>query len=264
MNLQFATTPSESKRLISKAVIEILKDRIETGMKILVTRGSTNSYVIDELYTYLGADRPEPQKNYIIGQILEGADGLSANSRDTMAPEILIDNMEIKELKTRQESLDAVRSMGLGDAVLKGANALDYNGVAGVLLGNQEWGGTIGTIYPVIKARGIDLFIPVGLEKLISADVGMVSEIAGAAHCTFSRGMPCGLFPVSGIVITELDALQVLFDVEVLHIASGGLMDAQGSVVLLVETNDLDELNRCKAFLEKHVFGEPPLVPNYG
>nr|MDO8111125.1 hypothetical protein [Candidatus Sigynarchaeota archaeon] len=86
--------------------------------------------------------------------------------------------------------------------------------------------------------------------------------IAGANFCKWSQGMPVGLFPVAATVITEIDALEMLFDVEVLHLASGGLGNAQGSVVLLIEADEDKELDICKAFLEKEIFGEKPIQPN--
>ncbi len=73
--------------------------------------------------------------------------------------------------------------------------------------------------------------------------------------------MGVGLFPISATAITEIDAIEMLFEVEVFHLASGGLAAAQGSVVLLVEGED-EELDKVKAFLEKEVIGEKALQPN--
>ena len=59
---------------------------------------------------------------------------------------------------------------------------------------------------------------------------GMVTE---KGLCVGS-GMPVGMIPVTGTVVTECRALECLADVQVFHVASGGVSGAQGAVVLLV------------------------------
>jgi hypothetical protein len=44
------------------------------------------------------------------------------------------------------------------------------------------------------------------------------------------------MMPVTfGRVITELDALDILFDVEAVHVASGGVLGSEGAVTIAVE-----------------------------
>jgi hypothetical protein len=47
-------------------------------------------------------------------------------------------------------------------------------------------------------------------------------------------GIPCGIFPLVGRVITESDALETLFPVEVTQVANGGVGRGVGSVSLLI------------------------------
>ena len=56
--------------------------------------------------------------------------------------------------------------MTSNDVVIKGANAIDPDGIAGVMLANPV-GGTTGNITGPVMAKGINLVIPVGLEKSI-------------------------------------------------------------------------------------------------
>ncbi len=261
MHMQITLTPSESKRLIAKGTLEYLKETIEDGRKVLVTRGSTNAYVLEEILKYLGLDTSFNKADFITGEIL-GPGNMSLWANKKRKPEVLVKKKEIHDIKDDAERLSIVQSMRAGDVVIKGANALDASGTVGVLVGDQRQGGTIGSLYGPIKSKGIDLLVPIGLEKMVWGDIAASSGLAGANECKHSEGMPCGLFPVAGTVMTEIDALELLFDVDVVHIASGGLADAQGSVALLIDADEDEELAKCKAFLEKDVLGEPVLQPN--
>ncbi|MHA1791048.1 MAG: hypothetical protein ACTSVI_00300 [Promethearchaeota archaeon] len=262
MNIQVALNPSRSKRLIAKGVMELVKKRIKQGYSVLVTRGSTNAYVIDEIFKYLGMKRDFPLSNFIIGEVIDDAKALWTNPRDKRVPEFLIKDKKARMVKDRNELLEIAREMKLGDVIIKGGNAIDKNGNVGVLIGNKQWAGTIGTLYPIIKAKGIDLMIPIGLEKMVMSDLESISKYSGSLRNKFCFGISCGMFIINGIVITEIDALKLLFDVDVLHMASGGLGSAQGSVVLMIESSNDDVLEKCKDFLVKEILPEKSLEPN--
>lgn len=260
MNIQISLTPSESKRLIAKGVVEYLKDSID-DCTVFITRGSTNAYVLEELLKFLEIDAPFNKADHITGEILaEGNMRLWSNKR--RKPEIVIKKREIQDVKDDAERLKIVQHMKAGDVVIKGANAIDHTGMAGVLVGDPNTGGTVGSLYGIIKAKGLDLVCPVGLGKMVMGEINETSNIAGANFCKFSQGMPVGLFPLAANVITEIEALEMLFDCEVFHLASGGLGKAQGSVVLLIEAAEDEELDKIKAFLDDNVFGEEALEPN--
>jgi hypothetical protein len=260
MNIQISLTPSESKRLIAKGVLECLKDSIEEENKILVTRGSTNSYVLEELLKYIGAPADFNKADFITGEILaEGNNRLWSNKR--RKPEVVIKGKTATDIKDDADRLTTVQRMKAGDVIIKGANAIDHKGTVGVLIGDQKSGGTVGSLLGPIKAKGVDLVVPIGLEKMVWGEIDGTSQMAGANYARWSQGMGVGLFPISATVITEIDAIEMLFEVEAFHLASGGLGTAQGSVVLLIEGED-EDLDKCKAFLEKEVIGEKALQPN--
>ena len=48
-------------------------------------------------------------------------------------------------------------------------------------------------------------------------------------------GIPCGIFPLHGRVVTEIDALEMLFPVRAFHVTSGGAGIGAGAVSLLIE-----------------------------
>lgn len=263
MNIQFSLTPSESKRLIAKGVLEYLKDRIEEENKILVTRGSTNAYVLEEVLKYIGAPADFNKADFITGEIIaeDRNNRLWANKR--RKAEVVIKGKTATDIKDDVDRLTTVQRMKAGDVVIKGANAIDHNGTVGVLVGDQKTGGTVGSLLGPINAKGVDLVVPIGLEKMVWGDINGASQMAGANFARWSQGMGVGLFPLAATVITEIDAIEMLFDydVEAFHIASGGLGAAQGSIVLLVEGDD-EKLDKIKAFLEKEILGEKPLQPN--
>ena len=67
-----------------------------------------------------------------------------------------------------------------------------------------------------------------------------------------------GMFCIpNAVVITEIDALKILADVEAIHVASGGIGESAGSVVLVVQGG---EANVKKAIsIVESIKGEPPL-----
>ncbi len=75
----------------------------------------------------------------------------------------------------------------------KGGNALDAFGNVGVIMVNPT-GGTMGAFYMGMKARGLEIIYPVGLEKLIpsveeAAQYGGTMAISKAIGC--KAGMAC-------------------------------------------------------------------------
>jgi hypothetical protein len=51
-------------------------------------------------------------------------------------------------------------------------------------------------------------------------------------------GLPCGIYPLHGRVIREIEALETLFPVRALHVASGGVGVGTAAISLLVEGED--------------------------
>jgi hypothetical protein len=194
--------PAEGKRLIARAVAGLpeVKQAYAKG-RLAVTGGTTNAYVLEELT----GEKVAPHR-YSIG----------------MGEPVQV------------EARDFFKSLERGDAVIKGGNAVDDRGNAGVLVGN-ETGGTIGALIGIACVRGIPLIMPVGLEKLIPS----VSEAAagwGQLTLNYAMGLPCWLTPVStGMVLTEIQALGLLAGVRGRQVAAGGVGGSEGAVILLLE-----------------------------
>jgi len=224
MKAQISLTTTESKRLIAKAVKEekTVKNALKNGI-VAIALGSTNAFVVEEI---LG--KKIEKERYIAGIIDEK--GSCVVPMKERIKEVVLEKGEIKDLVLE----DVIDRMGPKDVVIKGGNALDIDGIVGVMLAS-ETGGTIGRILGALKARGVPLVIPIGLEKLVPYPINDVSTKTGIYSMDLSTGIPVGIMPVSGEVITELEAFEILTGVEVYPMGSGGIGGAEGAYTFLLE-----------------------------
>ena len=81
-------------------------------------------------------------------------------------------------------------------------------------------------------ARRIRMMQPVGLEKDIPTDI--VEVAAAVARETDILGGAPTLWPVSGEIFTEIEAIGLLSAAEAFPISAGGIGGAEGSVRLAV------------------------------
>lgn len=241
-------TVSESKRLIGKAVarMPIVKQALEEGM-VIITTGTTNTYVAEEI---LG-EKVE-HGAFVTGKVYpaKGAKRLKPSKR--IRPLVLKKGKLIEGLSLE----DACKELGAGDVVIKGANALDYkNKTAAVLIGHPS-SGTIGTVMPYVVARKAHLVIPVGLEKLVAGDLVDIASKMRAPVKSLAR-VP-SMFLVTGDIVTELEALKLLANVEPFHAASGGIGGAEGAV-RLVFRGKKENVEKAQQII-RSIQGEPPFV----
>lgn len=225
---QFSLTSPESKRLIGKAVCQHpkVKNALKSGI-VAIGLGSTNAFVIEEILK----KRIEKER-YVAGFVDgEGPCVVAASKR---LPEVILE----KGKMVNEPSSKVVRRMGAEDVFIKGANALDFDGITGVMMAS-ETGGTVAEVLGVIKARGVNLIIPVGLEKLVPYSINEVSKETGIFGTDEALGIPVGIMPVAGEVITEIEALE-RFGVRVLVIGSGGIGDGETSKTFQVEGEEKD------------------------
>lgn len=255
MRALFVFTPAESKRLIGKAVARMEEvKRAKEQNKILIGHGSTNVFVAEEI---LGKEKFSELLNrnsYLSGVILRG---ILCTTLGEEKPPILVLNRGNIEPPAATMA-DMLKDFGRDSIFVKGANAVDIEGNAAAFMAHPE-GGTIGWAIGTILARGIQLIVPVGLEKLIPS-VKRAVTLCGQQTLDHCQGLRVGLIPLSGAkVITEIEALKILTDVECFHVASGGCSGSEGAVTLVGEA---DEGSMEKAIqLIESIKGEPPLAP---
>ncbi len=251
MKAQVTLTPHEAKRLVARAVAEHekVKHALREGI-IAISLGTTNAYVVEELLkTRLEKGR------YLAGFV-------DAQGTCVVPPKLRLGDVVIERGRRVKESVSsAVKRMGHGDVLIKGANAIDARGTAGVMLASDV-GGTIAEVYGIAKARGIDILVPVTLEKFIPGSIAELSKETGIQVISRSTGIPVGLFPVAGEVITEIEAFRLLFGVEALAMGAGGLGGGEGSVTFLLRGEPGSVARAFKAVQE--IKGEPPVKPSRG
>ncbi|MBN2178294.1 MAG: hypothetical protein JW743_02540 [Deltaproteobacteria bacterium] len=246
MQALFTLTPAESKRLIAKGVLAMpeVQEAREKGY-LIVGRGSTNGYIAEEL---MGKEMEK--EKYVAGQSIRGI--LCALHQGIRLRPVSFYKGELLEV----EPGTLIDKLGPGDIVLKGANAIDSQGNVGVVMASPV-GGTMGEFYMATKAQGVDMIYPVGLEKMVLS-VEEAAQCGGRLTLERTIGAPVGFACVAdGIVITEIDAIDILFGIDAVHFASGGYGGSEGCVSILIEGED-EDVNECMDFIET-IKGEPPL-----
>ena len=241
--------PSESRRLLAKATAALpeVRQALAEGT-IIIGRGVTNAYVTEEL---LGI-RIEPKAGQTVGRVCAGITNGNAGP-----PPCLHHVIRKGKVVEGADSKVEILSFGPDDVFIKGANAIDPDGNAGIFTSSFV-GGTIGMAWPVVTPRGSHLIMPVGLEKLIPSVIEAAKH-SGLFAFKYSMGLPARVTPVIlGKVLTEVEALAVLAGVKATHIGSGGVGGSEGAVVLSIEG---EEKRVDHAFeLVKGIKGEPPVT----
>jgi len=243
-------TPSESKRLIARGVMALseVQKVLEKGL-FVVSRGVTPAYIVEEL-----TGDTLPKHNCTAG-IITDARLAATVPEERLGPWVFRDGK-----LADQPAEEALAEFTATDVSVKGANAIDPMGNAGILVGNP-FGGTIGSIWPPIAARGAHLIQPVSLERLIPSVIE-ASHKCGNTLFKYAMGSQVGLVPVvTSLVVTEIQALAVLTGVTATHVSSGGVGGSEGAVILAIEGSD-ETVTRAYQLVEG-IKGEPPVIaPN--
>jgi len=247
MKAEIVLTVSESKRLIAKgiAALDVVRDKMDSGI-IVVTSGTTNGYIYEEL-----TGQTIDKRAYMTGRTTP-AKTKATWQVDMLADLVLVDGKPDPSL----DRLTALAKMKPGDIYIKGANALNYQaGIAGITIGHPV-GGTIGGAIGKIIGGMLNLLIPVGLEKEVPFDILAASELIADDEDTL--GKVHALWPVQGNIFTEIEAFDVLCNVDALPVAAGGIAGAEGGLrmVLLGSEKDVREA----VALVSSIQGEPPII----
>jgi len=246
MKAHIVLSATASKRLIAKGVKAhpIVRQALESGT-IVVTLGTTNAFVAAEL-----GGEPVDHGAFAAGVI---DDRWNINARIGEAAELVLRKGEAISV----EQNELLGSLTEGDVVIKGGNALDPFGIVGVLMAAAT-GGTVGRYIPTALARGVDIVVPISVAKSIHASIPDLSLELGSKRMAFGHGMACGMYPLIGHLVTEIEALEILFSVHATHVASCGVGVGVGSVSLFVEGEESDV--RAAYDLVQSLKGEPEPV----
>lgn len=244
MQADVTLTVAEGKRLIAKGVAalpQVVKAK-KQGL-IVISTGSTNAYVVEEILGYSIEKRA-----YLTGHVKPA--GVELELPEKLSDVVLKDGKLLEGI----DRYEAARQLKAGDVFIKGANALNYDKkVAGVTAVSLS-GGTVGGCLGFIVGQKATLVIPVGLEKLVVHDIQEIARVITRGD-EQANEIP-SLFPITGIIVTELEALQLLTGARAWHVASGGLAGAEGGIRLLLD-GDREDVKKALDLIES-IHGEPP------
>ncbi len=227
MKAQVTLTPAEGKRLIAKAIscMDSVQKAYQEGTLIIAT-STTTAYVAEEL---MGKEIDKGM--FTAGVVTK--EGASITKADGRYKHHVFEKGALKECTT-PELVPYLARMGPDDVMIKGANAIDPFGAAGILLAGSG-GGTIGTAWGHLIRNGAQLIIAAGLEKLVPGPLDGVAPMMGTEAIDKAMGWKCGMMVVQGQIITEMEAMKLLFGVDAIPVAGGGIDGAEGCKIFLLE-----------------------------
>jgi hypothetical protein len=244
---QFLVTVSAGKRLIGKALCRMacIQEALRSHTLVIVC-GSTNAYAAEEILSMIHQEEGFDRHSFLRG--IKAAPWQKGIKSVYSGQDVVIE----KGIWKKEENLfDAAPRLKRGDVILKGANAVDEaHTMAGIQIANPR----LGTSAPILECtagRQVRLVIPVGLEKRIP---GSVAEAAALVNGPESTGLR--LLPVTGDIVTETEALEILCGVQVRLTGAGGIFGAEGSLYLSVTGTD-EELQKVSEVMEGVVREEP-------
>ena len=244
MQAEIVLTPTESKKLIAQSILQLKEFQDALGKGIVAIHPSSSTIF---LYEKIMGHRPKGvwvcgvlvQKGFCGSK--EAQDMISTRGPGIHDPAKSRQTWFFKKgiLQEKTALGDILEQMTASDIYVKGSNALDPQGHVGVLYANPAGGGgTIGKVIAAYRKKNFHLLLPIGLEKLIPVSISVAAKKAAFKKVDKAMGMPCGLIPVPGRKIDEVDALKILSGAQATPIAAGGLGGAEGSIVLALEGSD--------------------------
>ncbi len=255
MKAVFTLRSPESRRLLAKATIKTPEfQKAWKDAYVILAGGTTNAYIAQEL---LGKEGIEPQR-CTVGISSHGVLCVTHPDSRKIFPIIYKKGKPVTDMTIQEAFAD----FSVDTIIIKGGNAIDADRNVGIVTSGFD-GGTIPMVIGTMTSTGLKMINPVGLEKMVPS-VREACRAVGAKRLDISLGADFGMYCMSTTtLITEIDALNILFGVKATHVASGGSGGNEGAVVLVVE-GDEASVNACVDFIENEIKGEPALPANKG
>jgi hypothetical protein len=217
----FSLTVAESKRLIAKGIARhpLVKRKLSSGM-VIITRGTTNTYIAEEL-----CGLKEQHGKFVTGRIENREIKVEG---ETIAEIVLVDGK-----RAGMTFAEALKAMTSDDVVFKGANLLNYDDKQAAVTVVAEDGGTVGRIQPYTAEGPGHLIVPIGLEKEIYGDLYEYENIL-SQDIKKDGFVPKIAVHRNGEIFTEIEALKLFADVRIVPFAAGGVSGSEGAISLVV------------------------------
>ena len=227
-------TSEESKRLIAKAIAKmpaVLKAR-EKGI-IGFTVCTSAAFAAEEVI-----GEPLDLAKYCCGFV--HANGMCFEHPDENTRELVLVEGRQTWLDWPAENISQfLERMGPEDVIIKSGNVLGTDGRAAALMASPD-GGEFGKCLPYIYAAGIELIVPMTLNKSLHVDIDELASMAGAKRLDskWTYGLTVGIMPLPGRVVTEIEALEILAGVQALPLSTGAFGTGEGAVSILIRGDD--------------------------
>ncbi|MHA2251125.1 MAG: hypothetical protein ACXAD7_12240 [Candidatus Kariarchaeaceae archaeon] len=242
MRCQLVFTTWESKAFLAKTIMShpLVKKNLESGV-IAIGRGTTNAIILREMLMVTGNSDFEVDINNYVAGIIDSR--LWGSNSETRTPEVAFYDGKPK-FEPISESIDNA------DLVIKGANVIGTDWVAGVLCGHPA-AGTMGNFYDKAIVQGKKILVAASIEKMIPYPlIHMMGDLGGQNNIDYVRGSPVGLFPiVGGEIFTEIEAFQTFSeDLDVYPIGVGGIYKGAGATVFEIAGDE----NKIKEVIQAY------------
>ena len=259
MLAQIILTPTESKKLIAKAVanMDIVRQAATDGMVVLHPSSSTY-FMVEELtgtkpgtnYWVCGVVAPRGtcvEMGILIGDYLPRSITTDPGEFQTWW---VIRNGKLSIGEKVSKLIEQVKDT---DVFIKGVNALDPQGNVGIMIGDPIGGGPLGRILSAWRKISFHLIFPVGMEKLISIPISQASKEAKQTKYDYAMGLSTGLFHCPEdetiVKVTEIDAIKMLSGAIAIPISAGGLGGAEGAITMVIK-GDEGQVKKAIDFIE--------------
>ena len=262
MLAQIILTPTESKKLIAKAIagMDIVKYAASEGM-VVVHPSSSTYFLIEELTGH------KPDSDYWVCGLIAPRGTcfeMGVLTGDYVPHDASSGPQEFRtwyviskgKLVTGEKISEILARVKQTDVFIKGINALDPQGNAGILIGDPIGGGPLGPIFSAWRKKSFHLVFPAGMEKLILTPIDKASKEARQTKYDYAMGLACGLLPCPqgdrATVITEVGAINMLTGAVAVPVAAGGLGGAEGAITMVIKGDDqqvemaIDFIEQCK------------------
>lgn len=254
MKAVFTLKSAESRRLLAKAVVAMPEvQKAFKSANVILAGGTTNAYIAEELT----GEKYDPRL-CTVGVSTSGVVCVTEPESRKLFPIVYKKGTPMPDMTIR-EALD---DFSIDSVVIKGANAVDPDMNVGVITSGFD-GGTIPVVLGTVTSTGMKMITPVGLEKLVPS-VKNACKAVGARRIDVSLGADFGMYHLATTdVVTEIEALKILFNVDATLVASGGIGGNEGAVLLAVD-GDENDVNTCVDFVTNEIKGEPAVKGNVG
>jgi len=223
MNVQVTLTINEAKWIIAKGIANLpeIRKAFEAG-KIFLKGGTTVSAVCQELVgrPLRISGRINPSGARAAENVGEGFhSALIDKGRFTGVDDCLFETIE---------------KMTGQDVAVIGANAFDAFGNAAMMYGSAL-GSAPGQVISGLMAEIKHVLVPAGWEKFVPGTLNEIISKTGRKNVDRAMGMAVGLTPITGRIITETDAIELLAGVDCTIVGKGGIDGAEGATTFSIQ-----------------------------